>query len=237
MRYIPHIVVLALIFVMPAWDYFESVRLKTSADPRKRVKWYTKLVVFSWLLTFLVIWAAGFRNVMTIGTRAAWMPAREGVRDLIVVLLAAVILIQVAAVLKLRTRPELREKIAKAMQPLYFMLPVTRAERIWFFFVSLTAGICEEAIYRGFLINYLMGAPTNLNVTLATVVSSLIFGMAHIYQGVRGAIGSSILGLIFALLFVMTGNLALPMLLHALIDARVLLMVPEGMDLAPRAEA
>jgi membrane protease YdiL (CAAX protease family) len=235
MRYIPHIVVLALIFVMPAWDYFESVRLKTSADPRKRVKWYTKLVVFSWLLTFLVIWAAGFRNVMTIGTRAAWMPAREGVRDLIVVLLAAVILIQVAAVLKLRTRPELREKIAKAMQPLYFMLPVTRAERIWFFFVSLTAGICEEAIYRGFLINYLMGAPTNLNVTLATVVSSLIFGMAHIYQGVRGAIGSSILGLIFALLFVMTGNLALPMLLHALIDARVLLMVSEGMDLAPRA--
>lgn len=237
MRYIPHIVVLALIFVMPAWDYFESVRLKTSADPRKRVKWYTKLVVFSWLLTFLVIWAAGFRNVMTIGTRAAWMPAREGVRDLIVVLLAAVILIQVAAVLKLRTRPELREKIAKAMQPLYFMLPVTRAERIWFFFVSLTAGICEEAIYRGFLINYLMGAPTNLNVTLATVVSSLIFGMAHIYQGVRGAIGSSILGLIFALLFVMTGNLALPMLLHALIDARVLLMVSEGMDLAPRAGA
>jgi CAAX protease family protein len=237
MRYIPHIVVLALIFVMPAWDYFESVRLKTSADPRKRVKWYTKLVVFSWLLTFLVIWAAGFRNVMTIGTRAAWMPAREGVRDLIVVLLAAVILIQVAAVLKLRTRPELREKIANAMQLLYFMLPVTRAERIWFFFVSLTAGICEEAIYRGFLINYLMGAPTNLNVTLAMVVSSLIFGMAHIYQGVRGAIGSSILGFIFALLFVMTGNLALPMLLHALIDARVLLMVSEGMDLAPRAGA
>jgi membrane protease YdiL (CAAX protease family) len=237
MRYIPHIVVLALIFVMPAWDYFESVRLKTSSDPRKRVKWYRKLVAFSWLLTFLVIWAVGFRNVMTIGTRAAWMPAREGVRDFIVGLLAAVILIQVAAVLKLRTRPELREKIAKAMQPLYFMLPVTREERSWFFFVSLSAGICEETIYRGFLINYLMGAPTNLNVTLAIVVSSLIFGMGHIYQGVRGAFGSSVLGFIFALLFVMTGNLALPMLLHALIDARVLLMVSEGMDLAPRAEA
>ena len=236
MRYIPHIVVLALIFVMPAWDYFESVRLKTSTDPRKRVKWYRKLLAFSWLLTFLVIWAVGFRNVMTIGTRAAWMPAREGVRDFIVGLLAAVILIQVAAVLKLRTRPELREKIAKAMQPVYFMLPVTRDERIWFFFVSLTAGVCEEAIYRGFLVNYLMGAPANLNVTLAMGVSSLIFGLAHIYQGMRGTIGSSVLGFIFALLFVMTGNLALAMLLHALIDARILLMIPEGMNLAPEAQ-
>lgn len=237
MRYIPHIVVFALIFVMPAWDYFESVRLKTNPDPRRRVKWYAKLVLFSWLLTFLLIWAVGIRNVMTIGTRAGWMPAREGVRDFIVGLLAAVILVQLAAVLKMRTKPELREKIAKALQFLYFMLPVTREERIWFFFVSLTAGICEEAIYRGFLINYLMGAPANLNVTLAMVVSSLIFGMGHIYQGVKGAIGSSVLGFIFALLFVMTGNLALPMLLHALIDARVLLMIPEGMNLAPTAEA
>lgn len=237
MSYIPHIVVLALIFVMPAWDYLEAKRLKTSPDPRKRVKWYAKLVLFSWFLTFVVIWIAGFQNVMTIGTRAEWMPAREGVRDFIVGVLAAVILIQVVAVLKMRTKPELREKIAKALQPLYFMLPVTREERVWFFFVSLTAGICEETIYRGFLINYLMHAPANLNVTLAMVISSVIFGLGHMYQGVRGAIGSSVLGFLFALLFVMTGNLVLPIFLHALIDARVLLMIPEGMNLAPATES
>ena len=237
MRYVPHIVVFALIFVMPVWDYFESIRLKTSPDPRKRVKWYVKLVIVSWLLTLLLIWLVGFQNVVTIGTRASWMPTREGVRDFIVGLLAAVILLQVVALLRVRNKPEVRAKIAKALQSLYFMLPVTRDERVLFFFVSLTAGICEEAIYRGFLIHYLMGAPGSLNVTLAMVVSSVIFGIAHIYQGVRGTIGSAILGFIFALLFVMTGNLALPMLLHALIDARVLLMIPEGMNLAPTAEA
>ena len=237
MRYIPHIVVFALIFVMPVWDYFESIHLKTSPDPRKRVKWYVKLVIVSWLLTLLLIWLVGFQNVVTIGTRASWMPTREGVRDFIVGLLAAVILLQVVALLRVRNKPEVRAKIAKALQSLYFMLPVTRDERVLFFFVSLTAGICEEAIYRGFLIHYLMGAPGSLNVTLAMVVSSVIFGIAHIYQGVRGTIGSAILGFIFALLFVMTGNLALPMLLHALIDARVLLMIPEGMNLAPTAEA
>jgi hypothetical protein len=38
-------------------------------------------------------------------------------------------------------------------------------------------------------------------------------------------------------LFVITGNLALPILLHAAIDARTLLMIPEGVDLAPNATA
>ncbi|MGC1382317.1 MAG: CPBP family intramembrane glutamic endopeptidase, partial [Candidatus Acidiferrales bacterium] len=119
----------------------------------------------------------------------------------------------------------------------YFILPVTHEERVWFFFVSLSAGICEEILYRGFLIHYWMGSPTQLSVAMAMLVSSLIFGIGHIYQGVRGAIGSTVLGFIFALLFVMTGNLALPMFLHALIDARILLMIPEGLDLAPTAEA
>jgi uncharacterized protein len=236
MRYIPHIVVLALIFVMPVWDYFESMRLKTSADPRKRVKWYVKILLVSWLLTLLLVWLIGFQNVMTIGTRAAWMPAREGVRDLIVGLIAALILVQVVALLRVRSKPEVRAKIAKALRSLYFMLPVTREERVFFFFVSLTAGICEETIYRGFLIHYFMGAPANLNVTLAMVASSVIFGLGHIYQGARGAVGSAVLGFIFALLFVMTGNLALPMFLHALIDARILLLVTEGVSLAPPAE-
>ena len=71
MTYIPHIVVLALIFVMPAWDALESRRLKASADSRKRVKWYAKLVVASWLLAALVAWiSGGWRNVATIGARA-----------------------------------------------------------------------------------------------------------------------------------------------------------------------
>ena len=135
--------------------------------------------------------------------------------------------------LKLRGNSEARGKLMKAMAALWFILPVTREERRWFFVVSITAGVCEEVVYRGFLIHYLMGAPAGIGVTLAVVVSSVIFGIGHIYQGVRGAIGTAILGFVFAVLFVVTGNLAAPILLHAAIDARVLLMIPEGLDLAP----
>ena len=238
MAYIPHIVVLALIFVMPAWDAIETRRLKANADPRKRLKWYRKLIVASWVLALLVTWTSGGRrNVGTIEARAPWLPTGEAARDFVVGLLVAVVVAQTLVLFQLRKKPEAQARIAKALASLYFILPVTREERRWYFIVSITAGICEEVVYRGFLIHYLMGAPANPSVTLAVVISSLIFGIGHIYQGVRGAIGTAILGLVFAALFVITGNLALPILLHAAIDARILLMLPEGLDLAPTAEA
>ncbi len=237
MRYIPHIVVLALIFVMPAWDYFEAQRLKTSSDPQRRVKWYAKLLVVGVALALLVIWRNGLREVATIDARAPWISANAAIRGAIVGLIAALILLQVVVMFQIRNKPEARAKIAKGLDTLSFMLPVTRDERVWFFLVSvIVGGVCEEIIYRGFLIHYLMSAPAKLNVTLAIAVASLIFGIAHIYQGAGGAIGSTILGIVFAVLFVMTGNLALPIFLHALIDVRVLWLIPKGTSLAPARE-
>jgi membrane protease YdiL (CAAX protease family) len=228
--------VLALIFVTPLWDALESRRLKASADPRKRVKWYVKIVVASWLLAALVVWiSGGWRSVMTIGARAPWMPSSDAARGFAVGAIFSIVALQIVMLLKLRGNEAARRKLAKAIASLWFILPVTREERRWFFFVSITAGICEEIVYRGFLMHYLIGAPAALSVTLAAIVSSLIFGLGHIYQGVRGAIGTTILGFVFAVLFLITGNLALPILLHAAIDARTLLMIPEGVDLAPNA--
>jgi membrane protease YdiL (CAAX protease family) len=236
MRYIPHLITFTLIFIMPVWDYFESKRLKQSPEPRKRVQWYRKVILGSWLFAILAAVAAGWREVFFIGVRPGWMPMREGVRDFVAGLVAALIMVQVVALLKARGNEEVRAKLARALKAVYFILPVTREERVWFLFVSLTAGICEEILYRGFLIHYWMGAPAGLGVTLAMLVSSVIFGVGHIYQGVRGAISTSILGFVLAVLFVMTGSLAAPIFLHAVLDARVLLMVPEGLDLAPEAQ-
>jgi uncharacterized protein len=236
MRYVPHLITLFLIFVAPVWDYFEAKRLKSSLDSRKRVRWYIKLIVASWLFAFAAGTAAGWGNVLTIAARASWSPSREGIRDFVVGLITALFLVQLVVLWKARSNEKVREKIAAALRSLYFILPVTREERWWFFLVSLTAGICEEILYRGFLMNYLMGAPLHAGITLAMLLSSVIFGVGHIYQGVRGAIGSAILGAVFAALFVLTGNLLLPMALHAMIDARILLMIREGEDLAPATE-
>ena len=52
------------------------------------------------------------------------------------------------------------------------------------------------------------------------VAAAAIFGLAHIYQGVTGVTLTALAGALFCGLYVVTGSLLVPILLHILIDAR-----------------
>ena len=95
------------------------------------------------------------------------------------------------------------------------LIPRTPRETRLFNALSVTAGICEELIYRGYMIAY-FGAL--FNTWIAVLVSSVIFGIAHAYQGRAGIIKTGVIGLVFAVLYVYTGSLWAPMVLHAFID-------------------
>ncbi len=53
----------------------------------------------------------------------------------------------------------------------------------------------------------------------------MIFALAHLYGGIGGVIGSAVAGFIFGLLFILTGSLLLPMILHATLDLRMLVIL------------
>jgi membrane protease YdiL (CAAX protease family) len=118
-----------------------------------------------------------------------------------------------------------RARIAKSLEKLNFILPKTAEERRWFVLVAITAGVCEEILYRGFLIHYFRELPVSIGLIGALILSSCVFGFAHLYQGVVGIVQTTILGAIFGLIFIVTGSLVLPMVLHALIDLRILLIL------------
>jgi membrane protease YdiL (CAAX protease family) len=125
---------------------------------------------------------------------------------------------------KLKNRPR-SYRAADALKSFEYFFPATRTERNWWVLVCITAGFCEETLFRGFLLHYLHVFPWTLNLTLALVISSLIFGMNHLYGGVGGVVGSAIGGFLLGLLFLLGGNLLLPIILHAVIDLRMLLIL------------
>src|ERR1700728_1530956 len=127
-----------------------------------------------------------------------------------------------------RRNLKLREKTLGAFKRLAFILPVTREERARFAAVSITAGVCEEVWYRGFLIRYLSDFPWHAGLLTALGISSIAFGMAHGYQGLAGILGTALLGAFMAVIFVVTGSLWLPIALHAIIDLRVLFLLRPG---------
>jgi CAAX protease family protein len=104
----------------------------------------------------------------------------------------------------------------------YLLMPATRREKLWaLFVVAPTAGLCEEFLYRGFLLAQLSAWMHSALWALA--ISSVIFGFAHVYQGPSGIIRAALLGALLALPVVRTGSLYPGMLAHATIDAVALL--------------
>jgi uncharacterized protein len=226
-----HALTLFLIVGMPLWDYFEIPRLKASIDPAKKVRYYRKIGVVLWTLAALACLLLGFGPVFRIRyapEELAWLSEGTRLRVLLLgVIVGVMAAIAVPAVIAIWSE-KLRVKAAKAAQRLAFILPSTRYERRWWIGVCVTAGVCEEILYRGFLLHYFHASPLHLTLTWALAVSSVVFGIGHLYQGVSGAVGTAVLGFLLGVVFLVTGSLAVPMMVHALLDLRVLLMLPEG---------
>lgn len=113
------------------------------------------------------------------------------------------------------TRPKLIERVRQKMSFADPLFPHTDAERYHFWFVAITAGICEEILYRGFLFSFLRAWT---GILAAIVLSSMVFGWAHIYQGYRLVPRTALIGLFLAVVVVLTKSLWPAILIHAAID-------------------
>jgi len=103
-----------------------------------------------------------------------------------------------------------------ANQSVQFLLPQTSLELGLWMLLSITAGICEEAIYRGYLQRQL-GALTR-NVWVGITISAAAFGGAHLYQGVRRAAVIAVSGVLFGWIAEWRKTVRPGMFAHALQD-------------------
>ena len=96
------------------------------------------------------------------------------------------------------------------------LIPHTAAEKGVFAGLSISAGICEEVAFRGFLLAALTSATGSAITALA--VSSIVFGVMHSHQNPGGAARASVLGGVLAIPLIATGSLLPSIAAHALID-------------------
>jgi membrane protease YdiL (CAAX protease family) len=225
-----HALALFLFVGVPIWDALETRALKTSTNPRRKVLSYRRILLVLWTAA-IVAWIALRSSVFFIWP-AVSQTALPGMGvSFVWGLVVAFVVGSLLQVVVIRFNEKAREKVLRAFKRLAFILPITPEERAWFALVSVTAGICEEVLYRGFLIRYLSNGPWHAGLWIALAIASISFGLGHGYQGLSGIIGTALLGAVMAVIFLSTGSLWLPMALHAIIDLRVLLLLRPG-DLA-----
>jgi CAAX protease family protein len=93
------------------------------------------------------------------------------------------------------------------------LLPQSALEILLWIGVSITAGICEELAFRGFLQRqfHALGG----NIVVAVLSQGLVFGLFHSYQGWRNVFVISVLGALYGALAAWRGNLRANIVVHA----------------------
>jgi hypothetical protein len=82
--------------------------------------------------------------------------------------------------------------------------------------LSVSAGFCEEFVFRGYLQRQFAALTRNRDAGL--LISALIFGAGHFYQGWRSATVITLFGVLFGLLALVTRTLRPGILAHAIED-------------------
>ncbi len=219
-------------------------RLRTDSGARR--SFYRRLLVLEWGLAVLalVIWlSAPGVGAAQVGLR--WPVQWPGpVTGAVVVLVVLLVLVSTRALRggalleapgAARRRGEGRHAEPPGHATLA-VLPRTAGERRLFTVVGITAGVCEEWLYRGFFLAVVAAVAGGLPNAVLIVAAGLAFGLAHAYQGRAGVVTTGLLGGVLAALYLSTGSLLLPVLLHAAIDLRFLLVparvLPAGRGMA-----
>jgi uncharacterized protein len=182
--------------------------------PQARIRGYGIVLAEEWLVAIAVLvrWATTGRP-----WAALWLvrPTPWGlvVASVLTVVTASLLLVQDRSVARLN--PESRLAAGRRLGTIGDSLPHTPREHRWFIALSITAGFCEELLYRGFIVWAL--TPT-LGLYGAAVASVILFGIGHAYQGRAGTTRATLTGGVLAALALVAHSVIPGMVLHAMID-------------------
>ncbi len=174
---------------------------------------YVRLLAGEWILAFaaLAVLSTGNGDLGESGFR---VPAtvRFWIGSAVVLVLCGLLVLQAHAVTR---SGEALRAARRQMESLDAILPHNSREGQMFSVLSVTAGICEEIVYRGFLLSYL---GSYFTPWVALPLSALAFGLGHAYQGSRGILKTGATGLVLGLVVLGTGSILPAIVLHMAVD-------------------
>ena len=196
-----------------AWSIGHKIfadQLSATANPN-RMRFYAVTLLYEWFLFVLVL--AGVRHsgasvLLVLGEH--WHSVRQVLRDIGIAagfwIVAAMLLWIFGWLLRIA-----------ALGRNVSMLPHRGVELTLWIALSVTAGICEETIFRGYLQRQFMALTKS--AAAGILLSAAAFGAAHAYQGFRMAILIGLYGAMFGILAYWRGSVRPGMIAHAWNDS------------------
>jgi membrane protease YdiL (CAAX protease family) len=212
----PDFLYLALIAIGLLLDHFvlwPGFVRQSQADPGgARLRLWSRWMILLWTLTAvgLALWLSEGRDWR--GLRVV-IPQGWRLWGSIGLILAFAMISARPIVTMMRSTRRKRIKIANPR--VEELSPRTRSELGWWIALSVSAGFCEEFIFRGYLI---WAFQPLFGLWGAAAFSVVTFAMAHAYQGAKGVLAVGVVGALFTLVVLISGSLWPAIALHALVD-------------------
>jgi membrane protease YdiL (CAAX protease family) len=203
------VILIGTILFFPIMDLIND-KFKSS---NKNIE-YIKITISLWVPTVLLGYLFYTDNLSVVSFNYIIKANWQNILSFTLLLFAVVYLVVLSRTIKVNEK--LKSEVAQKFQPFLNLMPVTKSQMLIFTLIlSVSAGICEELIFRAYLYSLL---DTYMGITGAIILSSIVFGFWHIYLGWQEALRTSIMGGIFCGIYIFTGNIIIPIILHIFID-------------------
>ena len=182
-------------------NFYRNLKKQVKVNPQARLLFYRTQILWewSWIIVLIVILIPQSDPLGYIGLT---LPGMIGW-----IILAALVFGIGLSTYLLHRNPRALESMKRSLENTSFLLPTTAREQNWYIAVAITAGICEELLYRGFLLRYLSVYFFGLGWLLSSIISGVVYGLSRVGLGRKNIIQTMLNGFSFAILYFLSGNL------------------------------
>jgi membrane protease YdiL (CAAX protease family) len=202
---------------LPVIDYlvfWPAFRRRSEANPSRARTWLWKqAIVGGWAVVAVgaALWVTNDRSWTSFG-----FSVPDGWRLwTAIALFLLVVAYQVGAVATLARSSDEGVSVRQQFETFSAVVPCTRTELSWWGGLSLTAGFCEEFLFRGY---FLWVFSPWLGWWGAAALSLLFFASGHAYQGWNGVLRTGAMGAFFTVAVAVFGSLWPAIALHTVVD-------------------
>ncbi|MGB6386692.1 MAG: CPBP family intramembrane glutamic endopeptidase [Terriglobales bacterium] len=204
------LLVLALQALIAYRGKIHADQMRAIVNPN-RIGAYEHSMFFEWFILALVIVGVtlhGSSLFVVLGER--WRSFRQVLRDVGIAISFLIVSIVAGSIMPPYLHGGAGDKAAQ------FLLPRGGVEMALWAVLSISAGICEEAVYRGYLQRQFTALTKS--VPAGIILSAMAFGGAHSYLGLGPALRIGLLGAMCGILAYWCGTVRPGMIAHALQD-------------------
>lgn len=200
-----------LVLLLVGISFANARRSRQASLAAHHLPTYAATIAAEWILFLLAWWGLRIRRVPlaeVLGFRRGLRSWMEDIGVALVFWIAAMIVLAIVSLsLRLTTRLSSAQKTVQALAPR------SAAEMLLWILLCLSAGFCEEFVFRGYFLRQ-FSSPLH-RIWLGVLFSSLLFGVSHGYEGAIGMIAITVYGAMFCALALLRNSLRPGIVAHA----------------------